>query len=148
MHKRCGQAVKLNWFMTETIYVRMIDGTETLIPVKARTLDNERYMIEPFGEFDIDDTSTVPQFIPGDIVTTELKDMGGQETIRIATSLTMASNNRDRIYFEFLYRTITDDKPNKREKETRYKDSVSRVRLEISQGRFHYPAVIDYVKTK
>ena len=131
--------------MTEKIYIHIIDGTDAWIAVDAERLNDNEFLIKDFTDFDPDDTSVIPQFIPGDIVTRKMKDTG-TDNYWTADSLVRPSNNELKNYFEFLYRTITGDKLKDGNERHKFKDILSRTTNEIEEGKFHYPAIVNYVK--
>jgi hypothetical protein len=131
--------------MTEKIYIHIIDGTDAWIPVDAERLNDNEFLIKDFTDFDPDDTSVIPQFIPGDIVTRKIKDTerGNYWT---AESIVRPSDNEFKNYFEFLYRTITGDKLKDENERLKFKDILTRTTNEIKDGKFHYPAIVNYLK--
>jgi hypothetical protein len=129
--------------MTEKIYIHMIDGTDIWISVDAIEQADNHFWIQTFDDFDPDDTSIVPQFIPGDIVTCKPKT--NENELRTAHSLIKPSDDKDKDYIEFLYRTVTGDKLKNDNERLKYKDAITRTRKEIRDGKFHYPAIVNYV---
>jgi hypothetical protein len=58
----------------KTIYIRMIDGVETLIPVNAKPIDNNIYEIIDNEDMHLDEDATcIYEFFPKDIVRCEIK---------------------------------------------------------------------------
>lgn len=125
----------------------MIDGTDIWIPVDAVRQAENQFLIQTFDDFDPDDTSVIPQFIPGDIVTCKprTKEEGIEKKFEAAQSLVKPSHNRDRNYIEFLYRTVTANKLKDDKERLKYKDAIARTRKEIKDGKFHYPAIVNYI---
>jgi hypothetical protein len=131
--------------MTEQIYIHIIDGTDAWVPVETvRQADNE-FLIQTFDDFDPDDTSLIPQFIPGDIVTRMIKEKENDK-YWTADKLVKASGHRDKLYLEFLHRVITGDKPKGEKERLKYADVIVRTRKEINDGKFHYPTIVNYIK--
>ena len=56
------------------------------------------------------------------------------------------SPNEDKNYIEFLYRTVTGNKLKDDKERLKYKAAITRARKEIKEGKFHYPAIVNYVK--
>lgn len=131
----------------EKIVIHVIDGADMWLVVNAEKVEGDKYVIKDFfeEEFDAGDTSMLPQFIPGDVVITELEENENGERFRIAKSLVEPSQHEEKTYFEFLYRLVTGNKPKDRLERTIYKDSIKRVRRELEDGTFHYFAVENYV---
>jgi hypothetical protein len=61
-------ANKLTTLDNDIIHVEMIDGTTCWAPSKAKLVGDNRYLILENDYFDENDTSVLPQFIPGDTV--------------------------------------------------------------------------------
>ena len=131
--------------MTEKIYIHIIDGVEAWIAVDTDRLNDSDFLIRDFVDFDPDDTSFISQFIPGDIVTRKIK---GKENEKCWTAdkLVKPSDNKDKIYLEFLYRIVTGDKPKNEKEQHKYSDAITRTKKEINDGKFHYPTIVNYVK--
>jgi hypothetical protein len=128
--------------MTEKIYIHMIDGTDIWVPVDALRQADNQFLIQTFDDFDPDDTSVIPQFIPGDIVACKPTK---EKEFKTAQSLIKPSHNNDKNYIEFLYKTVTGDKLKNDNERLKYKDALTRTRKEINEGKFHYPAIVDYI---
>ena len=123
----------------EKIIIHVIDGTDMWLVVNAEKVEVDKYLIKDFfeEEFDAGDTSMLTQFIPGDLVITELKANENGERFRIAKSLIEPSKHKEKTYFELLYRLVTGNKPKDTLERTIYKDSIERVRTELKDGTFH-----------
>jgi hypothetical protein len=53
----------------ETIYVRLIEGVSVLVPVKAKPLGGETYLITENDLLDLEnDATSIWEFFPGDVV--------------------------------------------------------------------------------
>jgi len=130
--------------MTDKIYVHMIDGADIWVPVEVERLNDNEFLIKTFDDFDTDDTSVIPQFIPGDIVTLKQRTIDNKE-LRTAESIVKPSGNKDKNYFDFLYRTLSGDKLKDDNERLKYKDIITRIKNEIKDGKFHYPAIVNYV---
>ena len=131
--------------MTERIYIHLIDGSESWIPVNVELLGDDQFKINSFDDFDPEDTTVIPQFIPGDIVTKRLIERNG-EKFWTADRLAKPSDNTNKKYFEFLYRIVTGNKLKDDKERLEYKNEIIRTRNEIKEGKFHYPAIANYVK--
>ena len=61
----------------KTIYVRLIDGTESKVPCKGVLLDKVNYKITENQSLDIEgDATSIWEFFPGDVVECEQRDFG------------------------------------------------------------------------
>ena len=58
----------------QTIYIRMIEGVETFIPVSARCIGDNTFEIISNKDMDLEqDATSIYEFFPGDIVKCKLK---------------------------------------------------------------------------
>ena len=121
----------------------MIDGTDIWVPVVAVRQADNQFLIQTFDDFDPDDTSVIPQFIPGDIVT--CKPRTKEKEFETAQSLIKPSDNKDKNYIDLLYKIVTGDKLKGDNERLKYKDALTRIRKEIKEGKFHYPVIVDYI---
>lgn len=131
--------------MTEKIYIHIVDGTEAWMPVDTEQLTEKEFLIKEFSDFDPDDTSFVPQFIPGDIVTGKISEKENNK-YWMADKLVKASEHRDKLYLEFLHRVVMGNKPKDENERLKYADAIMRTRMEINDGKFHYPTIVNYIK--
>jgi hypothetical protein len=61
--------------LTEKIYIRLIDGVETFVPVQAVRNDDSTFKIIDNDYLDLDtDVTSIWEFFPGDIVTCKQKE--------------------------------------------------------------------------
>ena len=130
--------------MTEKIYIHIVDGTDAWISVDTEQLTDNDFLIKTFSDFDPDDTSFVPQFIPGDVVTRKIREKGNDK-YWTADKLIRASDHRDKVYLEFLHRVVTGDKPKDEDERQKYSEAITRTRKEINEGKFHYPTIVNYI---
>jgi hypothetical protein len=131
--------------MKDQIYIHMIDGSDAWIPVGCEQLSENEFKIGQFEDFDPEDASVIPQFIPGDIVTRRMTKKGS-ENVWTAHILLEPSTHHDKKYIEFLYRIVTGNKLKGDLERAEYKEQIERTRNEIRNGVFHYPAIVNYVK--
>lgn len=130
--------------MTEKIYIHMIDGTNIWVPVDALRQADNQFLVQTFDDFDPDDTSIIPQFIPGDIVMCKLGTEG--RAFLTAESLVKPSDDNDKMYIEFLYKTVTGNILMTDNERLKYREAIERTKKEINNGKFHYPAIVDFVR--
>jgi len=131
--------------MTDKIYIHIVDGTDAWVLVDTEQLTDNEFLIKEFADFDPGDTSLVPQFIPGDIVTRKITERENDK-YWTADKLVKASDHGDKVYLEFLHRVLTGDKPKDNNERLKYSEVIVRTRKEINEGKFHYPKIVDYVK--
>jgi hypothetical protein len=128
------------------IYIHVIEGTGTWMPARVTELGQGQFEVVDFEEFDPKDHSIIPQFIVGDIVTLRTQ-VGGEGEFLVADKLIKPSAREDKKYFEFLYRTVTDDKLKGSVERYQFRHIIKRIRDEIQNGDdTYYPAVVNYVK--
>jgi hypothetical protein len=75
----------------KTIYVALIEGMKSFVPVEAKDLGSDVFLIVSSKLYDPDDDSSLFQFIPGDKVRCKIdlkKDhQGNEEKVFVADSL-------------------------------------------------------------
>lgn len=86
--------------MTQRLYIHLIDGSEAWIPVDAEQVGYDQFKIRSFEDFDPEDTTVIPQFISGDIVTKKQIERNGDKFWK-ADTLVQSSDHADKKYFEF-----------------------------------------------
>ena len=131
--------------MTDNIYVRAIDGTPCLIPLRAQKLHDNEYLILDTIECNPDDTSLLFEFLPGDTVKTENKNIENQGNVTIAVAMlkTIVPNRK---YWEILYRTVTNKQVSQTEIDHSYQVAMQQIVQEVNQcSRYHYPEVVKLV---
>lgn len=58
----------------QTIYIRMLEGVETFVPVNAKLIENNVFEIISNEDMDLEEDATcIYEFFPGDIVRCEMK---------------------------------------------------------------------------
>ena len=65
--------------MTAKIYIHLIDGTDAWIPVDAEQLSDNHFRLNTFDDFDPEDTTLIPQFITGYIVSKKQIEINGDK---------------------------------------------------------------------
>lgn len=122
---------------TETsVWVRMIEGTWCWVPVPAVRVQDEQHLLLPTDLFDPDDSSTLLEYLPGDLVRLS--------TERLATSGVMP-NTPERAYWAVLFDVVGEQPLRIAEEQVR----VVRARLASEVERnsiWHYPAVRDWLR--
>ena len=121
----------------------MIDGTDIWVPVDAVRQGDNQFLIQTFDDFDPDVTFVILQFIPGDVVICKPKIK--ETEFETAQSIVKPSDNKDKNYIEFLYKTVTGDKLKSDNQKLKYRDAITRTRNEIKENKFHHPAIVDYI---
>jgi hypothetical protein len=129
---------------TAEIYIPAIDGLNIWMPIMAKALGNNQFLILNNNKFDCTDYSILPAFIPGDIVLAE-KEFDEVENKNIARSLIKPSLHPDKKYFEFLYHAIVGDLSNDKRNVTKYKAEIQRVKAEYAEGRYFYPSILETI---
>jgi len=85
------------------IYVRLIEGTDCLVPVGARENTDGTFCVTAVPDFDAADSSTLFEFLPGDVVRVKLRALAPDRgLVRVATEL-VRSGAEDRDYWAVLF---------------------------------------------
>ena len=138
-------APSIEFAETSEIYIRVFDEKIVLIPVKSKQLDDNQYLILNNNEFDANDYSILPQFIPEDIVSVEENRLENGEIKNVAARLIQSSNHEDKRFFEFLFvAALADIAVNKNTFE-KYRNEILRVKDEYVNGRYFYPEIIETI---
>lgn len=76
-----------------TIYIRLLDeGTEVFRPTEAKVLAGNRFKVLPTPDYDPDDERW--EFLPGSVVCSEKRKLGGDEVL-IAVGLNYDGGRND-----------------------------------------------------
>ena len=132
--------------MNEKIYIRMIDGAMTYIPVSGEEMGDNKYKLLDINEYDPQDSSCILEFYPGDIVRVEETKIGeSKDKSKLAVDLVSGGDCRE-TYSEFIFiilsgKTIDNDLRN------RYNKAIEMVQKEIEEdSKFHYPDVKSWIE--
>ena len=126
----------------EKIYVRMIDGTMSFVPVNAKEIRDKQYEILEDEEYLSEDDSVLYEFYPGDIV--EVDDHREMDDVYQydAKELIRPSNRNERLYLEFKFKaTISELGIGNEEALLRYKLVIEQIKSEIASGKFFYRGI-------
>jgi hypothetical protein len=151
--KRIYDLEQINWKQwlptmefTDTVKINIpaFDGVSLRMPIKAKSLGNNQFLILNNNEFDCTDYSFLPKFIPGDIVLAPMEFDEG-ENKNIDLSLVKQSSHPDKKFFEFLYHATVGDLATDKTSLTKYKAEIHRVKDEYAKGRYFYPSILETI---
>jgi hypothetical protein len=129
----------------EEIYVRMLDALVTYAPVSACKNRDDTYHILHTPDFDVEDTATLLEFVPGDDVRVVRRQLSGRGSRLIATEL-VRSSAEDRDYWRVLFDVATGGSPSCHSSDS-LQAIARRVKQESESGtRWHYPCVVEWAK--
>ncbi len=136
-----------NW---ENIYVELIEGVETLLPVKARKLrqaENEDYAVYEImenREFDPEDYTSVWEFLPGDtVLVKENYDKNGPYLRAVER---ISAKHPDRSFYQFLYDLVKQSGRLTPEQEKFYRNEWEHLEKLISTHKEFHPQVLKALK--
>ncbi len=132
--------------ITEKIYVRMIDGAMSLVPVLAKEIQNKQYEILDDFEYSVIDDSVLFEFYPGDIVEVDDHDHRDDGYQYDAIKLIQPSNMSDRLYLEFKFRATCNELSIAHETPVKYKHVIERIKTEIASGKFFYRGIRETIE--
>jgi hypothetical protein len=120
------------------IYVRMIEGADYMVPVKAHDVAPRQYQIIECKEFDPEDTSLLFEYLPSDIVRLDNDK---------AVALISSQNIEERAYWHFLFKVVFEKDIFAPGSSFPYLSEVAtRIQREIKDGtRWHYPSVKNWI---
>ena len=122
----------------KTIYVALIEGVKSFVPVEAKEITSKVYIITYSRLFDPNDNSSVFQFIPGDKVSCRIetkKDCkGSEEQILVADSLIESSAlNRNLQMIKFII--VDQNGVLSHEQMNHYNKELVVLKKEVNEGR-------------
>lgn len=131
--------------MTQKIYIRLIDGTETWVPINARVINNNQFEIIENPEFTDLDANELYEFLPGDIV--ELEDHIFQDgtSEKVAKKLISKGHWTDRNYMDFRFKATLGLLKIDKKTALIYEKEIERIQKEKSTGQVFYPSIIETV---
>ena len=130
----------------EKIYVRAIDGTTFLIEINARELANNRFeILDDEEDYWSDDSGTLLEFYPGDIVEVENAVYPDDDLQWIAKEIVSRSSHPERLYLEFQFRATAQCLAKDKDTYPTYKDVIERIKKESAAGKFFYPMVLEEI---
>jgi len=127
----------------EKIYVRMIDGGNTSVPVNAEKVGDRSYRIlndEEYSDSD-SDPGVLFQFYPGDIV--EVDDTGNvdHDFQYAAKRLIQPAKTEDRNYLNFKFHATLWLLPINKQNAERFKGVLERIKKESIAGQYFYQGI-------
>lgn len=131
--------------MTQKIYIRLIDGTETWVPINARVINNDQFEIIENPEFTDLDANELYEFLPGDIVELENHIFQDGTSEKVAKKIISKGQWTDRNYMDFKFKATLGLLKIDQETAKIYQQEIERVKKEKSTGQFFYPAIIETV---
>lgn len=85
----------------DNIFIRLLEGTETFVPVEAKHLGSNIFEITKNSDLDLEeDVTSIWEFFPGDVVSCEKR-----EDIRVATELLRSTFPNRRLY-ELIFQIV------------------------------------------
>lgn len=126
------------------IYVKMIDGVETLVPAKAEKETHEHYKINEISSYDSEDFSTVFEFLPGDTVITTYDP---SRKIIIAQELFQSTNKDRELYFAIYEIVKCNGILSKSQKKSLY-SAIKKLKSSNKIAQCKHPIVKEYLKRK
>jgi hypothetical protein len=132
----------------DLIYVQMVDAVECWVPVEAKPIDNNLYLI-----LENDDCYTgilefgeLFEFFPGDIVEVVDHSWSYGKNVKLATKLVTASSYPDRKLFDFLFKVWQRRIPFDKNTFNAYSEEIKRVKEEDAEGKVFNPIALMYLK--
>ncbi len=124
---------------SQTIYVRLLDGADVLIPVCADQLSQYRCRILDDEAFETDDPSVLFEYYPGDIV--ESVETLDEECGLKAVKLLELGTYPNRKYLLFKFKATLHQLPITKETALEFGDEIARIQAETSKGVFAYRGI-------
>jgi hypothetical protein len=129
--------------MIKKIYIKLIDGTETWVPINAKLVNRGQYRIIDNDKFLDLSTDELYEFLPGDIVEIEDHVFHDGTSGKVASRLISMGQWTDRNYIDFKFKATLGILEINHRNAIKFKQEIKRVKKEKSTGIFLYPAIID-----
>jgi hypothetical protein len=129
----------------QKIHIRLIDGTETWIPINAKLINNDQFEIIENPEFMDLDINELYEFLPGDIVELENHVFQNGSSGKVAKRLISKGHWTDRNYMDFKFKATLGLLKIDKETAQIFQQEIERVKKEKSTGQFFYPAIIETI---
>ncbi len=129
-----------------TVFVRLIDGTDTWIPVKSKPIQSNQFELLSNSEFEDADPMCLFEFYPGDIVETEQHLFSDSRVELIAKRLIQAYPFKDREYLDFKFKAVLGQISINKSNAEQYQRLIRRIIKEKSDGQNFYPSIIKVVE--
>ncbi|MBN2521550.1 MAG: hypothetical protein JXB17_13645 [Bacteroidales bacterium] len=129
------------------IYVRLIDGTQSYVPIDAETTDSVSFKILPISNYNSNDRTVLFEFKPFDIVHVKIQDFSSSKSSGLVACEFADVNTSSFDFNQFLLHvldgTINDGIENKH----KYYDYIQKLNQEIEKGIWHYPGIKKWINT-
>lgn len=125
--------------------MRLIDGTEALVPIDAKLIQDDQFEIIGNAEFDNLDANELYEFFLGDIVELDNHVFQDETKRKVTKKLISKGLWTDRYYNDFKFKTTLGQHTIDIKTAQIYQQEIERVREEYSTGKFFYPAIIETV---
>ncbi|HLR38293.1 MAG TPA: hypothetical protein VK084_09615 [Chitinophagaceae bacterium] len=138
----------------QTIYIRMLEGVETFIPVKAKHLKGDLFEIINNEDLDLDleeDATSIYEFFPGDTVKCEIQSnyflpiQGKVETFLLASKL-ISSTFIDRKLYELIFLIVKNFGKVELDKLEHFADEIKRICYDKSIVQRKHPVIQNWIK--
>jgi hypothetical protein len=130
----------------EKIYIQLLDGSTTFVPVNATKLSDNQYKIIDDKEYtDYVDFLYVHEFYPGDIVEIGQHKFSDGKTGLVASRLITEGQWPDRKFSEFKFKAVLGQILIDKQSADKYCDEIGKIIKQKSAGQIIYPALLDTV---
>jgi hypothetical protein len=131
----------------DKIYVQLLDGSTTWVPVEAKKIASRQYEILEGKEYiNFIDPLYLLEFYPGDIVELGLHTFFDKTTGQVAKKLIKEGQWHDRKYSVFKFKATIGQLIIDKKTAGFYQNEIERVKKENLTGQFFYPSLIETVE--
>ena len=128
----------------DKIYVYLIDGCKTLVPINAKEVGYCKFELLQDSEFDNLDSSELFEFYPGDIIQVEDTQDLDLEYQYVAKKLLSSSIEvNERKYLKFKFYSTQRLIPINEEIALEYEATIERIKKEKEKGFFFYKGILE-----
>jgi hypothetical protein len=131
---------------SEKIYIQLLDGVITWVPVEAKCVGGNQFIINEDKEYtDYKDALYLFEFFPGDKVEVEYFSLPDEKVEKVAKNLLEAGSWSERKFNEFKFKAALNQLPIEEQSAFKYRNEIARVKNEQAGGQFFYPTLIETV---
>ncbi|UXE68833.1 MAG: hypothetical protein KA713_09765 [Chryseotalea sp. WA131a] len=130
----------------EKIYIQLLDGSTSFVPVNATKLSDNQYEILDDKEFtEYVDFLYVHEFYPSDIVELGQHRFNDGSTGLVAKKLISAGKWPDRKLNEFKFKGVLGEISIDKQSADKYSDEINKIIRQKSAGQFIYPVLLETI---
>ena len=130
----------------EKVFVRLLDGTISWVPINSRQTDMDVYELVIDDQYlEYEHPLCIYEFYPGDIVETKWQVFGDGSSGRVANTIVKFGGWPDRKFCNFKFKATIGDIEMSKDNAVFYQEEIKRIKEETSQGQLYYPKLTETI---